>query len=87
MGNQWRSQEKISGFKVMPPPERQRIFEDVQKNLKENCKNAVFSPILQKISKARVKFSWVWRKNTIGWGNVEKILKISDESSIEKLNF
>ena len=57
------------------------------KNSLTNCKNAAFSPILQKVSKPCVEFSLVWTKNTIGWGNCEKILKFFDENSIEKLNF
>ena len=47
------------------------------------AKNAVFSPILQKMSKPRGKFSRVWTKNTIVW----EILKIFDENAMEKLNF
>ena len=37
--------------------------------------------------KPSVKSSRVWIKNTIGWGNFEKILRFFDENSVEKLNF
>ena len=40
----------------------------------------------KKINKPYVNFSGVWAKNKL-FGNVEKILKISDENSIEKLHF
>ena len=49
--------KNFGGFKVTAglvggpgaePPGRRRIFENLQKIPYENCKNAVFSPILQK---------------------------------------
>ena len=56
--NQWRTQEKISGVRGngsglvggpgAEPPGRRRILENLQKIPEENCKNAVFSRILQK---------------------------------------
>ena len=39
------------------------------------------------ISKPCVKFSRVWTKNTIAWGDFEKILKNLNENVMEKLNF
>ena len=46
-----------------------------------------FPLFCKEITKPCVKFSRVWTKNTIGWVNIEKILKVFDENSIEKLNF
>ena len=46
-----------------------------------------FRLFCKEITKPCVEFSRVWTKNTIGWGNFEKILKIFDENAIEKLNF
>ena len=90
---QWRTQEKISGgFKVMAglvegpgaePPGRRRIFENLQRKfLKKIAKMQYFGLFCKNISKPCVKFSRVKTKNTIGWGNFEKILKIFDENSI-----
>ena len=58
-----------------------------KKFLKKIAKNPVFLSILQKDSKPCVKFSRVWTKNTIGWGNFEKIVRFFDENAIEKWNF
>ena len=44
-----------------------------------------FRLFCKEITKPRVKFSRVLMKNTICWGNSEKILKLFDENSIEKL--
>ena len=41
----------------------------------------------KEISKPCVKFSRVWTKNTIVLGNSEKISKIFDENSMQKLHF
>ena len=69
-------------------PGRRGIFENLQKNsLRKLQKMKHFRLFCKKISKPCVKFSRVWTKNTIRWGNFEKILKIFDENSIEKLNF
>ena len=46
-----------------------------------------FRLFCKEITKPCVKFSHGWKKNTIGWGNFEKILKIFDENSIAKWNF
>ena len=46
-----------------------------------------FSLFFKIISKPCVKLLRVWTKNTIGWEYFEKILKIFDDNSIEKLNF
>ena len=46
-----------------------------------------FRLFCKNISKPCVKFSRVWTKNTIVWGNFAKISKIFDENSMEKLNF
>ena len=46
-----------------------------------------FRLFCKEITKPCVKFSRVWTKNTICWVNFEKILKLFDENSIEKLNF
>ena len=54
-----------------------------RRKLKKRCIFAYYA----KNSKPCVKFSRVWTKNTIVWGKLEKILKISDENSMEKLNF
>ena len=43
--------------------------------------------MFQKISKQSVKFLRVLRKNTIGLDIFEKILKVFDKRSIEKVNF
>ena len=43
--------------------------------------------MLKNISKPCVKFSRVWTKNTIVWGKFEKLLKVFDVNSMEKLNF
>ena len=70
------------------PPDAGEFSKICKKFPKKVATYAVFSPILQKnISKPCVTFSLVWTKNTVGWGNFEKILKIFDENSIEKLNF
>ena len=61
-------------------PENFRKF--AKKFLKKIAKNAIFSAILQKNSKPCVKFSRVWTKNKIGWGNFEKFSKIFDGNSI-----
>ena len=45
-----------------------------------------FRQFCKKISKPWVKFSRILTKNTIVWGNFEKILKFFDEKSMEKLN-
>ena len=45
-----------------------------------------FRLFCKEITKPCVKFSRVWTKNTICWENFEKILKLFDENSIEKLN-
>ena len=45
-----------------------------------------FRLFCKEITKPCVKFSRGWTKNTICWGNFEKILKLFDENSIEKLN-
>ena len=49
-----------------------------------NC--CILASIAQKLQNQCIKFSRVWTKNTICWGNFEKILKLFDENSIEKLN-
>ena len=46
-----------------------------------------FSLFFKNISKLSVIFLRVWTKKTIGWENFEKVLKVFDENSIEKLNF
>ena len=48
----------------------------------------LYFPLFCKIiSKPCVKFSRVWTKITMDLGKFEKILKIFDENSMEKLNF
>ena len=69
------------------PPGRRRIFENLQKIPKENGKNAVFSPILQKDFKTMLSiFARLDEKHNC-LGKFEKFLKIFDENSMEKLNF
>ena len=45
-----------------------------------------FRLFCKEITKPCVKFSRVGTKNTICWGNFEKILNLFDDNSIEKLN-
>ena len=83
---QWRTQEKIWGvhgkgsglvggpWSEPPPHEQQRIFENLQKIPEENCKMLYCRLFCKKISKPRVKFSRVWTKNTIVWGNFESVI-------------
>ena len=68
-------------------PGRRRIFENLQKKSLRKLQKCSILPYFAKNAKLCIKFSRVWTKNTIGWGNFEKILKISDENSIEKYNF
>ena len=71
-----------------PPPGRRRIFENSEKNSGRKLQTLLyFRLICKNISQPRVKFSRVWTKNTIIWGNFEKIFKILDENSMEKSNF
>ena len=59
-------------------------FEKTFKNfLQKIAKNALFCIFFNIFSKPCVTFSRVWTKNANCW----EILKISDENSIEKLNF
>ena len=58
-------------------PENFRKFE--KKFSEENCKNALFSIFFKRFNKPCVNFSRVWTKNTIGWGNFEKILKFFEK--------
>ena len=46
-----------------------------------------FSLCSTKLYKPCVNFSCVWKKNTNGWEIFDKILKIFDDNSIEKLTF
>ena len=61
---------------------RRRVFENLKKYLKKIAKMHYFQPICKIF-----QFSHVWTKNTTGREFFEKILKIFDENSIEKLNF
>ena len=54
-------------------PENFRKF--AKKFRKKIAKMQYFLLFCKKISKPCVKFSRVWTKNTIGWGNFETILK------------
>ena len=70
------------------PPGRRRIFENLQKIPEENWKKCcIFAYFATKISKPFAKFSRVWTKNTIVWGNFEKILEIFDKNSMENCIF
>ena len=93
---QWRTHEKISGVQGYGRPRRgcgggallrPENFRKFAKNSLRKLQNCRVFAFLQKISKPCVKFSRVRTKNKVGWGNFEKIMKIFDENSIEKLNF
>ena len=58
-----------------------------KKSLRKLQKMKYFRLFCKEFSKPRVKFSRVWTKTTIGWGNFEKILKMFDENSIYKFKF
>ena len=73
------------GLTLPRTPENFRKF--AKKFPKKIAKMLYFRLFCKKISKPCVTFSRVWTKNTIVWGNFEKILKIFDGNSIEKLNF
>ena len=69
---QWRTQEKISGGQgrvsgARRPPDAGEFSKICKKFLKKIAKNAVFSPILQKNSKACGRFLRVSTKITIVW--------------------
>ena len=87
-GSGVRRKKFSSGFKVMaglvgsPEAEPPDAGE-----MSKICKIQYFRLFWRIILKLCVKFSRVWTKNTIRGGNFEKILKIFDENSIEKLNF
>ena len=55
---------------------RQRIFENLEKNYLEICKNYIILAYFSKKWKPNVKISGVWSKNTIGWEFLRKIWKV-----------
>ena len=60
------------------------MFENLQKNFRKKFqKCCIFAYFAKKFQNQFVKFSRVWTKNAIVWGNMEKMF---DENSIEKLN-
>ena len=63
-------------------------FRKFSKNSWRNLQKLLyFCLFCKEITKPFAKFSRVWTKNAIVWGKFEKILKIFDENSMEKLNF
>ena len=69
------------------PPRGRRMFENFQESLKKIEENALFEYIFRKYLTTCANFSRIWTKNPNGLEIFEKILKIFDENSIEKLNF
>ena len=75
------------GSGLVGGPGRRRIFENLQKIPEENCnKCCILAYFAKKFQKHALNFRAFGRK-TIVWGNSEKMLKIFDENSMEKLNF
>ena len=68
-------------------PRKPENFRKFAKNSLSKLQKCSIFANFSKNFKPSVKLSRVWTKNRIGWGNFEKIEKIFDENSIEKLNF
>ena len=69
------------------PPDAGELSKICKRFLKKIAKNAIFSPIFSKNFKTmRSTFASLDEKHNC-LGNSEKILKISDENSMEKLHF
>ena len=93
-GDQWRTQEKISGGVqgrgsglVGGPwggaPRTPENFRKFSKNSPRKLQKLLYFRLLcQEITKPCGKFSRVWTKNTIALGNFEKILKICENLQI-----
>ena len=96
---QWRSQAFGSwentfgggsreGSEGRSPPPRAGEFSKICKNLlRKLLKMHYFSIFFEEINKTCVNISCVWTKNTNRQEFFEKMLKIYDENSIEKLHF
>ena len=75
------------GFGGGPPLTQENFRKFAKNSWRKLQKMLYFRLFCKNILKPCVKFWRVWTKNTIVWGNFEKILKILDENSMEKLNF
>ena len=60
-------------------PRTPENFRKFAKNSRRKLKKILYFRLFCKeITKSRVKYSRVWTKNTIGWGNFQRILKLFD---------